>query len=143
MIRILAALAFLSSLIFAQDITYIGSSKCKMCLLCHTTGFNDGGYEVKDEAFWSPNPEDREATKSVKQMADLQSVGCEACHGPGSVYKSMSKMKAIYAGELDGSTVGLKVANEETCKTCHNEKSPTFKSFSFAEWFAKIAHPMP
>jgi hypothetical protein len=32
---------------------------------------------------------------------------------------------------------------EKLCKTCHNEESPTFKEFNFAEMWAKIAHPVP
>lgn len=117
--------------------------KSPECLVCHTTGFDNGGYEVMDEAFWSPNPDDRTAKKAVKRMSGLQSVGCEACHGAGSDYKSSKTMKAIYSGEIGRSTVGLISPSEETCKSCHNDKSPTFKSFDFDEFYEKIAHPIP
>ena len=40
-------------------------------------------------------------------------------------------------------TKGLIIPDEALCKTCHNEKSPTFKGFNYAEMNAKIAHPNP
>lgn len=113
------------------------------CLVCHTTGFGKGGYEVKDGAFWNPDPEDREAKKAVRRMEGLQAVGCEVCHGPGSEYKSKTVMEGIFAGTLDGETVGLWRPGEEVCISCHNEKSPTFKGFKFEEYFKQIAHPYP
>jgi len=113
------------------------------CLKCHTTGFGVGGYEVKDEDFWNPEPEDKTGVKAVKRMNGLQAVGCEACHGPGSKYKSKKTMQAIFAGELDGTTVGLIKISEKTCTGCHNEESPTYKPFNYEERNAEIAHPIP
>lgn len=113
------------------------------CLKCHTTGFGAGGYEVKDEAFWNPAAEDKAGAKAVKRMKGLQAVSCEACHGPGSKYKSKKTMQAIFADELDGATVGLVKICEKTCIGCHNDGSPTFKPFKYEEHKAKIAHPIP
>lgn len=113
------------------------------CLKCHTTGFGDGGYEVMSESFWSPVVDDKVGAKAVKRMIGLQAIGCEACHGPGSKYKSKKTMQAIYSGEIEGSTVGLQPVNEETCTVCHNKTSPTFKPFNFEERSEKIAHPIP
>lgn len=113
------------------------------CLVCHTTGFDSGGYEVKDAAFWEEKTDKGKPTKAVKRMAELQSVSCEACHGAGSKYKTRKVMEEIYAGTLDGKTVGLVEPTEAVCKTCHNEQSPTFKSFVFAEKAKEIAHPFP
>ena len=113
------------------------------CLKCHTTGYGKGGYEVKDAAFWNPDPEDRAGKKAVKRMKGLQAVGCEVCHGPGSKYKSKKVMKAVYAGQTDGSTVGLLEVTKETCISCHNDEGPTFTSFNFDEALEKIAHKMP
>ena len=71
-------------------------------------------------------------------------VQCETCHGPGSAYKNMvimkDKAKAIAAGLTDFKD---KATIEKWCKTCHNEKSPTFKGFNFDEMWAKIKHPIP
>lgn len=71
-------------------------------------------------------------------------VTCEACHGAGSAYKSMAimkdKAKAIAAGLTQYKD---EKAIEAQCKTCHNEKSPTYKEFKFKEMWAQIAHPLP
>lgn len=113
------------------------------CLKCHTTGFGTGGYELKDKAFWNPAADDREGEKAVKRMAGLEGIGCEACHGPGSEYKSSSKMKAIFAGETTGAEFGFVKPNEKTCLKCHNSESPSFKGFDFKTYFEKIKHPYP
>lgn len=34
-------------------------------------------------------------------------------------------------------------AIEKQCRSCHNEKSPTFKEFNLAERWAKIRHQVP
>jgi len=96
------------------------------CLKCHVTGY--GVPASAKEASFAPEEE---------------GVGCEACHGAGSLYKSMKVMKALTAGEQDPKEVGLLDPNEALCVTCHNEESPTYKPFVFCEAAAKIAHPIP
>ena len=113
------------------------------CLKCHVTGFGDGGYEVKCDKFWNPAEDDKAGAKAVKRMKGLEAVGCEACHGPGSKYKSKKVKLAVIAGEIKASSVGLLEVNEETCTVCHNEESPTYKSFNYEEKAAEIAHPKP
>jgi len=51
----------------------------------------------------------------------------------------MKVMKDHYAAVA----AGLVVPTEETCTACHNDTSPTCKGFDFAEYSAKIAHPIP
>lgn len=94
------------------------------CLACHVTAHGVAA-EVRGK------------------VTNEEGVGCESCHGPGSEYYKMSTMKALYAGEVEGASVGLVEANEALCVTCHNEKSPTFKGFDFAKYSAQIAHPVP
>jgi Cytochrome c554 and c-prime len=135
--------------------TYVGSAKCKMCHIddhkawaaskhatafsvlkpeeaskaecaeCHTTGF-----EMKAE------------TVTYVEAA----VGCETCHGPGSLYTAKGvKDKKAFKADPEGSrkawaAAGLVKGTEAMCKDCHNEKSPTFKGFDAAEAMAKIKH---
>jgi hypothetical protein len=68
-----------------------------------------------------------------------EGVGCEACHGPGSDYMAMSVMK----DKPKAMAAGLKIPDEKTCVGCHNEKSPTYKTFVYANFFKQIAHPIP
>ena len=89
------------------------------CLQCHTLKA-DANVDIKD------------------------GVQCEICHGPGSNYKSMTvmkdKSKSIAAGMTEYKDAA---AIEKQCRSCHNEKSPTFKEFNFEERWAKIRHSVP
>jgi hypothetical protein len=144
------------SLVYAGDFTYIGAKKCKMChkgekkgevyekwekgphakafesvkakgkekdpacVECHVTGFNAGGYKIGDA-----------------NAADFEGVQCESCHGPGSVYKSMSIMK----DKKKAMENGLIEPNEALCLKCHDEKRcPAAKGFNYAEFVKKIDH---
>jgi hypothetical protein len=91
------------------------------CLGCHVTGF-------------AAPAEAKEAT-----LTNAEGVGCESCHGPGSDYKAMSIMKSREASIA----AGMIIPDEKLCKTCHNETSPTYKEFVFADAAKLIAHPKP
>jgi hypothetical protein len=91
------------------------------CLGCHVTGFS------------AP------ATVKAATFAQTEGVGCEACHGPGSDYMAMKVMKDKPAALA----AGLNIPNEKTCIGCHNDKSPTYKTFVFADFLKQIAHPIP
>ena len=98
-------------------------SKNPKCLKCHTTG-----YGVDAKMFG-------------KKFSVEDGVQCEACHGPGSEYKSLKVMKDKAAAVKAGLVVHEKKA--EYCVGCHNSESPTFKGFDFDKMWAKIAHPIP
>jgi len=66
-------------------------------------------------------------------------VQCEACHGAGGDYMSMSVMK----DKAKAIEAGLVVPTKEVCVKCHNQESPTFKGFDFDEYLKKVAHPNP
>ena len=148
---------------------YIGAKKCENCHDAEASGNQWGAWEKGPhaQAFTTLATDAAKAIAAEKGIADPQQapeclkchttagflagvktgakydqargVGCESCHGAGSGYKSMSVMK-----DHDASVAaGLVVPTEETCTACHNEKSPTFKGFDFAEYSAKIAHPNP
>lgn len=95
------------------------------CLKCHVTG-----HGVKAEL------------KGEKYSAE-EGVTCEACHGPGGDYFKMTTMKGLVTGEIKAEDVGFVKPDSTTCVGCHNEKSPTFKGFKFAEMFPKIEHKVP
>ncbi len=94
------------------------------CLECHTTGHGVAA-ELRGEG-----------------LTLEEGVSCEVCHGPGGSYYKKKTMKAITAGEIEGASVGLiKPDDEKVCLNCHNDRSPTFKPFDFAERSKKIEHP--
>ncbi len=99
-----------------------GSEKKAECLACHTTGFNKGGY-----------------VPGAETAPEFENVQCEACHGPGADYK-LTHGKDLAAAAKAGF---IAVPSVETCKGCHNEKSPSFKKdkpFNFEEMHKKIDH---
>jgi hypothetical protein len=100
------------------------AQKAPQCLQCHVTAF---GIDQKylDKYF---------------RMED--GVGCESCHGPGQDYYSNKVMNDLYEKRIEPETVGLLDPDEELCKTCHNENSPTYKGFSYDEFSRRIAHPV-
>ena len=92
------------------------------CLVCHVTGYG------KD---------------AMVTLTKEEGVSCEACHGPGSKYKSMKVMKGITAGKIKGADYGLIEPDEKNCVSCHNPKSPTYKEFKFTEMKKLIEHHSP
>ncbi|NQV14903.1 hypothetical protein HQ531_05540 [bacterium] len=105
------------------------------CLQCHVTGWGTPtGYQLEVDAA---------DKKAVSKNDALKNVGCEACHGPGSLYKGKKAMLAISAGQTEAASLGLVYPNEKTCLACHNEKSPTAKPFVFKEHVTEITHPYP
>ena len=162
----LAAIVLLSFSVIAQN-KYVGA---KMCGMCHKGDKKGSQFEIWQkskhaEAYKTlTNAKSAEIAKAkglkkaanespeclechaisgdVKLVAD--GVQCESCHGAGSAFKAMPVMKdhakAIAAGLTDFKDKG---AIEKKCTSCHNEKSPTHKSFKFEEMWAKIKHPIP
>ena len=95
------------------------------CLKCHVTGYG------VDPEFLG------------KKYKIEDGVGCESCHNAGQNYYKKKTMIALVKGEITPESVGLKIPDEATCLTCHNDESPAFKGFNFEEAKAKIAHPIP
>ncbi len=91
------------------------------CLKCHVTAYGV----------------DEELLGSMYKMED--GVGCESCHGPGGDYMKLSIMK----DREKAIAAGLVIPDEELCRKCHNEESPTFKGFDFEKMYPKIDHPVP
>ena len=95
------------------------------CLKCHVNAYNEP------------------ASKKDVTYTMEEGVSCEACHGPGLVYKNMKVMKDIYAGTAKAADFGLIEPTKEVCIECHNRKSPTYKEFKFEEEIKIIAHHVP
>ena len=95
------------------------------CLKCHaTSAFLGAGVVVSEKGSYT----------------DSEGVGCESCHGPGSVYRSTKIMTDPEAARAAGM---LSEKTADACTRCHNENSPTFKGFDFEKHWIEIAHPVP
>ncbi|HHT9154640.1 MAG TPA: multiheme c-type cytochrome [Candidatus Tripitaka sp. YC43] len=97
------------------------------CVACHVVGLNYvSGFQSQDI---SP---------------DLTGVGCEGCHGPGSLHIAECRMQGVEWGIPDS---GFRIQHSgrygkvspEGCKGCHDpEHSPTFQ---FGPYWERIRHP--
>ncbi len=169
-LSIVFALSIVTSMWSAEN-TYIGVKKCKMCHNKAKTGkqYTVWSKAAHAKAYEILASDEAKAIAKKKEIVDPQKaaeclschvtaygksdavrgkltleegVSCEACHGPGSAYKSMKIMKAIHAGKEKADAHGLITPTKEVCVTCHNSKSPTFKEFNYDEAVKKIAHPI-
>ena len=97
------------------------------CLKCHVAGYSVDT-SLKADSF-------------VKE----DGVQCESCHGAGADYRKKTIMKSREQSIKNGmAAIAVDDGSaEKMCKTCHNQESPTFKSFNFKEMWEKIAHPVP
>jgi hypothetical protein len=153
----------------AADFNYIGVDGCKMCHRSPAKGNQLGKWEesAHSKTFAALASDKAKEIAQAKGIADPQQaeaclkchvtattapadqkektykvedgVGCESCHGAGSAYKAI----AIMRDQAKSIENGLIVPDEKVCLSCHNEESPTFAGFDFAEASKKIAHPNP
>jgi hypothetical protein len=149
---------------------YVGANKCKTCHKAEKNGAQFGIWSQKKhskayEALKSDGAKKKAETMGVKDpLKDEkclschataygaknlgksykieEGVTCEACHGPGSMYKKSSVMKdhkkSVEAGMV------AKV-DEKVCAGCHKKDTPGHegKFTTFEKEFVKIAHPVP
>jgi len=169
---LLTILIVVSASLTAQN-KYIGTKMCVMCHKTEKQGKqldiwqkskHAEAYKVlttaeankiaQSKGFDTPAAETAECLQCHVTQADAKvaektfnmkdGVQCETCHGAGSAYKNITVMKnhakAVASGMMDFKDPAT---IEAKCKTCHNEKSPTFKGFNFEEYWGKIEHPIP
>ena len=123
-------LGTLGALTASAEPTYIGAAKCKMC---HKVQYDSWAQtkhakatdDAKASTKWKFEAACLTCHATNKDEA-LAGVQCEASHGPGSDYKSLSVMKDLAKAKA----AGLVIPTEETCNSCHDgkdhHKSQTF-----------------
>jgi hypothetical protein len=109
------------------------------CIVCHTVGFeHPTGYSDKKN--------------SGKRDTLLQNVGCESCHGPGSLHENNPNDRTLYAlmnpykskpGEGKRAEKQRRNHLDNFCQKCHDvDNDVHWGKRPWAEW-DKIAHPSP
>lgn len=102
-------------------------------------GFSTPAAETPDCVKCHVLGKDIDPAELTETFDKTQGVQCETCHGPGSEYKKLSIMKDRSKAVENG--LMLHALGETLCIKCHNTDSPTFKGFSFDEYWSKIKHP--
>jgi len=124
---------------------YVGVAKCKICHSKQYKVWSDSKHTKAFEALKPAEQKDpkclgchvtgyRQTQQAPPEMAGIQ---CESCHGPGSLY-----IKIHPRGDKEGARKAGLIAHPdpESCKTCHNPESPTFKGFDYAKAWEQIKH---
>ena len=81
--------------------------KGRTCVSCHTTGYGQGGFE------------------SVEKTPKLTHVGCESCHGAGSLHQK-AMLTAMATEEVPEDK---KISKNVGCSGCHNPHISFKKKF--------------
>lgn len=163
-----AAFLLSAGILSAQDFSYIGAAKCKMCHNSEKAGW---AYKIWSESLHAKalaslsnqksldyakangiaDPaKDQKCLKchstyhmvgkdAIETLTATEGVSCESCHGPGSAYKAMNIMKSRELSMKNG----LILPTKEVCEKCHNKENPFYKPFNYDEAVKKIAHPTP
>lgn len=166
LILTLAAACIFVANLFAQEFTYIGAAKCKICHKSEKQGlqfpiWEESMHSKSIAALSSPDAAARakemdvenptESPKCLKCHGPLsektsdfkdEGVTCEVCHGPGSAYKSLSVMKSRDDSVAKGLTVkDTPEKKKEWCLTCHENAHGT--PFDLEASWEKIKHLVP
>ena len=104
--------------------TYIGEKKCKMCHKVQYNSWLETTHAKAGEQLCEGHKENPEclACHATGGKSEFPGVQCEACHGPGSLYKSMKIMKDRQLAVSNG----LILKSKETCMKCHDKENKTF-----------------
>ena len=158
MVLALAAFCVFSANLFAEEFTYVGSAKCKICHRTEAQGQQFPIWEgtLHSKAFTALSsdaakalaadaPDNEECLKCHGPIADFKAEGvtCEVCHGPASAYKSLSVMKDHAASVAKGmKDYASPDVIKKNCAVCH-ENNPHDKPFDFEAAWEIIKHFRP
>jgi hypothetical protein len=100
------------------------------CVVCHTVGF---GYVS--------------GFKSEKETPKFLNVGCESCHGPGSLHANDAN-NDVFRAEMNPWKALPKAQRlqqmDDFCQKCHDtENDVHWTNNGFEKHWPKIAHPTP
>ena len=129
-----------------EEPAYVGAAKCKLCHMKQHKIWSESKHAKAMEAL---KPEEQQDPKCLAchvtgyrttQQAPAERVGvqCESCHGPASLYIKIHPKKDKEGAKKAGM---IAKPDPESCKSCHNPESPTFKGFDYAKAWDQIKHP--
>ena len=118
---------------------YLGPESCQACHPAAYAAWQNSAHararqvlspqqqkDVRCQSCHSPN--------EAEQKGQISTV--ETCHGGGQYYSSTYVMKDAELARLDG----LFDPNGKACRSCHDNASPSLKTFDFAAKLKAIDH---
>ena len=89
------------------------------CLACHTTAYGTPhGYPALESGSVPTAAE-------TARMAANEGVNCEACHGPGSLYKAFKRKNKQYKRSEIVELGAIAPVTAQQCASCHRKGCPT------------------
>ncbi len=134
MVAVCSALGFASWPARAEGPTYVGYQRCKDC---HPRQYETWKRHAHSRAFAPLQAGRQKDAKCVvchctgtEKGQILEDVQCEACHGPGSLYKGPTIMsKGMFRKDPEAqrrlaAEAGLTPIEEGICLRCHGKDRP-------------------
>ncbi len=138
----------------AGEPTYVGYERCKDC---HPGQYETWRRHAHSRAFARLEPGRQKDAKCVVCHATgtekgqiLEGVQCEACHGPGSLYKGPTIMsKGRFKRDREAQRrlaveAGLTPIDEGICSRCHGKERPTghppARPFQYPDALQRVRH---
>ena len=107
------------------------------CIGCHVVGYEKPGGSVVGKVEYPATLRASESSPEISWTKDLRDVGCENCHGPGSLHRlapvdATGKPQHILAG-----------SGVDTCTQCHvPEHSPRFNYENYVRQITGEGHKL-
>ncbi len=138
--RLLLALAFLSSAALASDL--VGPQSCRTC---HAEAYKVWSGSAHARATLSLTVEQRKAPLCLQchsrdearaGQAEVTGVSCETCHGGGRWYQPAAVMRDKELAHA----FGLADPTPQSCMVCHGGETPSLQKFDVKEAMGRIDH---
>ncbi len=138
-ITLVAAVLAIGSLVFAATAPtdFVGASACKTCHPVAYQVWERSPHARAQKALTGSRADDQRCTLCHgMQEGPNAGVQCESCHGSGQIYSRINVMKDHELSHI----VGLTPVNENTCRRCHTELTPSVRTFEYVRMWAPVAH---
>ncbi len=116
---------------------YVGD---KLCKICHLRTYRSWKQTRHFYAFNLLKPKQRANAECLGCHATgygrFEGVGCEACHGAGSLYANLKVMTDVDKRKQ----LGLIMPGKATCLSCHNPACEHFEDFDYDQAITDGVH---
>lgn len=118
--------------------SHVGNESCRTCHVEAYESWRSSPHARATASLTGKSAQDGRCLSCHAPQADkgVVAVGCESCHGAGSLYSPRYVMKDAELARA----VGLEDPGEKSCRVCHDASSPSLKPFDFKQKLPLIDH---